>query len=165
MRFQNLILTALMSTLVVCIDQISKFIIVEIIMQPPHLVRVFPFLNFDLSYNTEMSFGLFASQFQSSPMLLIVITSTIAISVLMWGGFFSLSRTEAMSAGLVAGGAIGNIIDRSMRGLVTDFLDLHIAGLSWPTFNLADTAIVMGAIVLVSAQFKSLSVQEQKTND
>ena len=165
MRFQNLFLTALLSALVVCIDQVSKFIIVEIIMQPPQLIRVFPILNFDLSYNTGMSFGLFASQFQSSPMLLIAFTSTIAIVVLIWGGFFSLSRTEAMSAGLIAGGAIGNIIDRSMRGSVTDFLDLHIAGLSWPTFNLADTAIVMGAIVLVSAQFKSLSVQEQKTND
>lgn len=165
MSFRNLYLLILLAMLVICIDQFTKFIVVEIIMQPPHIVYVLPFLNFNLHYNTGLSFGLFESQFQSSPRTLVLFTAAITAVVIFWGGLRSRSKTEAVSAGLIAGGAAGNIIDRSLRGAVTDFLDLHIANLFWPTFNLADFAIVGGALILVGASIKSDSRHEEKAND
>jgi signal peptidase II len=64
-------------------------------------------------------------------------------------------RLEAAGLGLMAGGASGNIFDRMERGKVTDFIDFHLAEWHWPAFNLADVAIVVGALILVSGSFLS----------
>ena len=56
----------------------------------------------------------------------------------------------AVGLGLVIGGALGNVVDRIRYGAVVDFLDFHIAGYHWPAFNLADTAICIGAAVLLA---------------
>lgn len=164
MSWRNLYLTLFMLVSVICIDQISKLIIVEIIMHPPRVIAVLPNLNFVLSHNTGVSFGLFASQFQSSQILLIALTSIISVFVFIWGGIFNRTTAEALCAGLISGGAVGNIIDRSLRGAVTDFIDIQIAGLSWPAFNLADMAIVLSAIFLVLTSARSRIEQEHKND-
>lgn len=74
----------------------------------------------------------------------------LAASVwLAWMLFRPLRRLEALSYSLILGGALGNGFDRAVRGQVIDYLDFHLRGWHWPAFNLADMAIVGGAISLV----------------
>ena len=64
-------------------------------------------------------------------------------------------KLEAISLSLILGGAIGNVIDRISYGYVIDFIDLYIGHNHWPVFNIADSAICIGAILLVADSFKS----------
>ena len=74
----------------------------------------------------------------------------LAASVwLAWMLFRPLRRLEALSYSLILGGALGNGFDRAVRGQVIDYLDFHLRGWHWPAFNIADMAIVGGAIALV----------------
>ena len=59
------------------------------------------------------------------------------------------NRREACGFSLVLGGAVGNVVDRAMRGAVVDYLDLHAGSWHWPAFNLADSAIVLGVLLLL----------------
>ncbi len=67
--------------------------------------------------------------------------------LLLWAARLS-DRVLATAAGTIAGGAVGNVVDRLRQGAVTDFLDLHALGWHWPTFNLADVLIVGGAAAI-----------------
>jgi signal peptidase II len=93
--------------------------------------------------------------------LLTVFTSCIALGLLVW-----LARTRekpvALTLGLVIGGALGNIIDRLRMGGVTDFLDFHVGQYHWPAFNLADSAVCMGVVILVLMSIVSPSNEKEK---
>lgn len=108
-------------------------------------VEVLPFLNLTLGYNRGVAFGLLNDA--GGPVVLLV---TAAIS-LVFGVWFGREPRPLTRLGLafVLGGALGNFFDRLSRGEVTDLLDLHLLGQHWPAFNLADTAITCGAVLLV----------------
>lgn len=94
--------------------------------------------------------------------------SGLAFAVITWLGtgiLFndSLTKTLRIAFALIAGGAAGNLYDRIVRGAVIDWIDLHWAGWHWPAFNLADCAIVAGAITLVAAQVTSPSQPNDAT--
>lgn len=94
--------------------------------------------------------------------------SALAFAVISWLGFGilfndSLTKTLRMAFALIAGGAAGNLYDRIVRGAVIDWIDLHWAGWHWPAFNLADCAIVAGAIVMVAAQVSNPLKQDSAT--
>ena len=74
---------------------------------------------------------------------------------LVWMLLRPLRTLEAMSYSLILGGALGNGFDRAVRGQVIDYLDFHIRGWHWPAFNIADMAIVGGAIALVALSLVS----------
>lgn len=85
----------------------------------------------------------------------------IAASVwLVWLLSRPLQKLEALSYSLILGGAVGNAVDRALRGQVIDYLDFHLRGWHWPAFNIADMAIVGGAIALV---VQSLTGAEKST--
>lgn len=74
----------------------------------------------------------------------------LAVSVwLVWLLAKPLRRLEAMAYSLILGGAMGNAFDRAVRGQVIDYLDFHLRGWHWPAFNVADIAIVSGAVAMV----------------
>ena len=135
------------------IDQLSKTVLVEIVMQPPRVIYVTSFLNITLRYNDGISFGLFAEMFRQRPNVLIALPSGIAILLLLWM-LRSDRRIESAALGLITGGATGNIFDRIERGSLTDFIDFHVASWHWPAFNMADAAIVTGAMLLLIASFQ-----------
>lgn len=130
------------------IDQLTKTVIVEIVMQPPRVIYVTSFLNITLAYNEGISFGLFADTFKERPALLIWLALALVLLLLFWMFFTDRIATTA-ALGLMAGGALGNVVDRIQRGKVTDFIDFHAGSWHWPAFNLADVAIVGGAMLMI----------------
>lgn len=133
------------------IDQASKVWALATLW-PPYSegIALLPVLNLQLGFNTGVTFGMFRDTGAEAVWLLILITVAIAAFLLGWLWRTRL-RHEAAGLGLVVGGALGNLLDRVRLGAVVDFIDAHYAGWHWPTFNLADVAIVCGAILLITA--------------
>lgn len=138
-----------LAAIVVIADQLSKIWIVEVVMMPPRTIPVASFFNLVLAWNRGISFGLFNRTGAETAWVLPVVVAAVIVLLVVW-----LLRTpKAMigsSVGLVLGGAIGNLIDRLRIGAVIDFLDFHLLGYHWPAFNLADSAITVGALMLVA---------------
>ena len=108
------------------------------------------------SRNTGMAFGLFGgSDAQWFPILLQVVSGGVVL-LLAWLLFAGRVETRLSGAGLalLAGGAAGNLLDRLIHGAVTDFVELHAGSFYWPAFNLADSAITIGAALLVIELFR-----------
>lgn len=129
-------------------DQVSKLYFLDLMQQNPAGIVVTPFFNLVMVWNTGVSFGLFQedSTFRSWTLI------AVALGVLVWLGLWlwrTRTRMAAISLGLIIGGAIGNVIDRLRFGAVFDFLDFHAFGQHWPAFNVADSAIVVGVVLLV----------------
>jgi signal peptidase II len=126
-------------------DQVSKQIALEAFANPTRVVEVLSFFNLRLGFNSGISFGLFATD---SPYILITLTAVV-IAILAWWAFRAQSVSEASALGFIVGGALGNLVDRIRHGAVVDFLDVFYNDWHWPTFNVADIAIVTGTLVLV----------------
>lgn len=110
------------------------------------IIDVLPFFKLVEVWNRGMSFGLF-SRFDAK-WLLIALAAAISIGVIWWLKDANGWR-QGLALGLVLGGAIGNVVDRLRFGAVYDFLYFHIRDWYWPAFNLADSAITVGVVLLV----------------
>ncbi|MEI7580645.1 MAG: signal peptidase II [bacterium] len=111
---------------------------------------VFPGLKLTLMFNTGISFSLFSSpQGVIAWELTAVIAVVVALLIVAWR-YYAVTRTADIAFGLIIGGAVGNFVDRVCIGGVIDFIELYCGRWSWPTFNGADVAIVIGFILLVS---------------
>ena len=135
--------------IVVFLDQLTKWLIREIVLGTGRDIEVTGFFNIVEVWNRGVSFGLFASDSPWTPYLLSALAIAISIVLIVW-----LRKAEttflALALGFVIGGAIGNVFDRFIWGRVYDFLDFHAAGYHWPAFNVADAAISVGvALVLL----------------
>lgn len=130
------------------LDQATKWLIIHVVMAPPRVVELTPFLNLVLGRNTGVVFGIFSDRGDLGRWFLVALAITIVGALLAWLSR-AADRATGAALGLVIGGALGNVADRLRLGGVTDFIDLHAAGRHWPTFNLADTAIVVGLVLLV----------------
>lgn len=116
-------------------------------------IEITSFLNFVMVWNEGISFGLFDNpdDFESGQnMSIVFIGLALVVSILMivWLAL-ARGRMLAWALSLIVGGAIGNVIDRVRFGAVADFVDVHVSGMHWPAFNLADSAIAIGALLLV----------------
>ena len=134
--------------LVLVLDQISKWWIVEVVMQPPEIIRVFPFFNLVMGWNRGVSFGMFNDESGFGRWFFTILALVIVAALTVWLRR-SPDRFTAVALGLVIGGALGNVVDRIRYGAVADFLDVHAFGFHWPAFNVADSAITVGAVMLV----------------
>lgn len=108
-----------------------------------------PYLNFRMAWNYGMNFGLFA---QDSPMtrwILITVAVVIIGFVSIWIRYERPRKIVMLAAGLLIGGALGNVIDRAIHGAVVDFLNMSCCGINNPyAFNIADVEIFIGAVGL-----------------
>jgi signal peptidase II len=111
-----------------------------------------PFVNLIVVWNRGISYGLFQQNSELGRWGLIAISILAAIGLSLW-----IRRTSAkllaVSLGLIAGGAIGNVIDRLAYGAVFDFIQIHVGSWSWYVFNVADAAIVAGVVGLLYDSF------------
>ena len=133
---------------VVAVDQLTKWWIVFTVMRPPRVIEVTPFLNLVLGWNFGISFGMLNSIPALNNWLLPLVTVAITGGMVFWL-FRENRRWTVIGLGLIIGGALGNLVDRLRFGAVADFLDVHAFGYQWPAFNGADSAITVGAIVVI----------------
>ena len=131
------------------LDLLTKTVIEHRLDGPGHSIPVFgDWLHLRLVYNPGAAFGLHLGEHSRWIFLVIAIAAVILLTGLAWKGR-TADRLRLLSLGLVAGGAAGNLIDRIRSPLgVIDFLDLGIGGYRWPTFNVADIGVTLGAIAL-----------------
>lgn|SRR5690606_12975036 len=136
-----------LAALTLVLDQATKWLVLFWVMDPPRTIPVLPFLDLVIVWNRGVSFGMFGGG-TVPPWAFAVLSGIISIALLVW-----LRRAESlwtqMAIGLVIGGAIGNVVDRILFGAVFDFIDVHVAGWHWPAFNLADSAITLGVVLLL----------------
>jgi signal peptidase II len=148
-NFSRLIYAAI-AVLILAADQLTKKMVQASI--PPHaVIPVVPhFFNLTHTQNSGAAFGLFSGS--SSPWkttLLILVSGALLVTVI---GIVWRSRMQweaAVGLSLILGGASSNLLDRISRGQVVDFLDFYFRSYHWFTFNLADSAIVVGAAFLI----------------
>ena len=134
--------------IIIFLDQVSKWWVVNYIMQPIKILSITPFFNIVLTWNSGISFGIFSNQGGFS----VIILSTLAILIVFFLAVWLVkAENRKLIIGLIfiIGGAIGNIIDRVYHGAVIDFLDFHINNYHWPAFNLADSCIFIGAALII----------------
>ena len=134
------------------LDQASKLYLVFVLDLANHPLRLGPFLDFVLTRNTGISYGLFQTEGPLGQWLLLGFKAIAVVLLWIWLTR-SRSRLTALSLGLIIGGAIGNAIDRLAYGWVADFVFFHVSGANWRfnwyVFNLADVAIFAGVIGLL----------------
>ncbi len=137
--------------LVIVLDQLSKWIVLNHI-QFGETIYVAPFWNWVLTFNPGAAFSFLADQ----PGWQRWFFGALALGVSGWIAFELKKHPEqtllSLALTLVMGGALGNVIDRVRFGAVVDFIQWHAAGYYWPAFNVADSAITLGAVLLVVAQ-------------
>ena len=170
----RLVFSVGMILLVILCDQITKWMVTELIVRPanggqsidlvtwittlPSKVsyaqfEVLPFYNTVMVWNYGVSFGLFNNHSTENALLLVAISLVITLILLIWM-FGATNKYVSLGLALAIGGAFGNIIDRVRFGAVIDYIDIHAYGYHWPAFNVADSAIVVGiGIVIIQSLF------------
>ncbi|MFN3207645.1 MAG: signal peptidase II [Roseovarius sp.] len=140
---------AWVASIVFVLDQITKYWIVQLLdLKTRGLIEVLPpFLNLQMAWNTGINFGVFAG---ANRWIWITVALMIVGAVLWWVRSDPQGRWQKISAGLLVGGAFGNVIDRLVYGAVADFINMSCCGFTNPTsFNVADIAVFIGAFGMV----------------
>lgn len=149
--------------IVLSLDWMTKTWVEQILIPFQPVPLAGQFFRLTLGYNTGVAFGMFANGGVGP----LVVTGLIIVGLVIWlvstlrSG--ELPHTVAAPIGLILGGAIANFADRLPDGRVTDFLDVGFGPTRFPTFNLADTFIVLGAVFLLWLSLPVKKVMEDKT--
>ncbi|MDX2083486.1 MAG: signal peptidase II [Rickettsiales bacterium] len=128
---------------------LEKIALEESVKNPE--IIIFDFFSIVLVWNRGVSFGMF-NQLQSAALILSILQFVIMTAVFYWL-YYNQKLHITFALGLIAGGALGNLCDRIKNGAVADFLDFHIASYHWPAFNLADSAVFIGVVILLCDDF------------
>ena len=122
-----------------------------------------PIFNFTYTRNEGISLGLLNAQTDVGRWLLVALTSAIAVGVAFWMGR-EKHRIDQAALGMVLGGALGNILDRTLHGYVVDFLDLHFGEFRpFLVFNVGDAAISIAVVILLLRAFLTRKEQPKET--
>jgi len=141
--------------IVFALDQLTKWIVtgpmgMTVIGDEHYFLPIF---SFTLTHNEGISLGLLNATNPVGRWMLVALTSAIAVAVAVWIGR-ERNNADKIALGMVLGGALGNILDRTLHGYVTDFLDLHFgAWRPFLVFNVGDAAISIGVVILLLRAF------------
>ena len=139
----------LISLLVTLLDQLSKSWVVQHFIEH-EVVEVWPVFNLTLAYNAGAAFSFLAGAGGWQQYLFVGLALIVSLVLVVWLARLDASRRlEAWGLSLILGGAVGNLIDRLMLGKVVDFLQWHWGAHYFPSFNLADSAITLGVVLLL----------------
>jgi len=135
-------------------DQIVKHVALEL-LRPGEVWRITGFFNVVLVFNRGAAFSFLADAagWQRELLAAIAVIASVVIVALIVRSPFE--RLFCAGLALILGGALGNLWDRIALGYVVDFLDFHAFGWHWPAFNLADSAISIGAVLLIADGFRA----------
>lgn len=132
------------------LDQATKVIVQKSLHLHDRVAVIPGFFTISHETNTGAAFSLFANSHRYTPIALAVFSFIVigVVAVLLWKNARHFTRT-GLALALILGGATGNLIDRAMYGHVVDFLAFSLRGYYWPDFNVADSCIVCGSILLI----------------
>lgn len=143
------------SLLVIALDQLTK-ILADQLLSYAQPVAVIPMFNFTLLYNKGAAFSFLASAGGWQRWFFLVLTLLVSAFIFNWLRKLKPHQLLHMIAlALILGGALGNLIDRSIYGHVIDFIDVYYQQYHWPAFNIADSAIFIGAVLLIYDTLKN----------
>lgn len=140
------------SVLVVILDQITKLVILSQ-MSFGQAIPVTSFFQLVLVFNPGAAFSFLANQGGWQRWFFIVLAVIICGWLLVMLRQHQQERALPLAFALIIGGAVGNVIDRIIYGAVVDFLYFHIGRFGWPAFNVADSAITVGVVLMLVSQF------------
>lgn len=146
----------IIAAIIFALDQITKLTILfgldfikSLSGLPVEPIEILPVFNVVMVWNPGISYGLFQAESEFQRWLLVAFSVGVVALLIWWlRGIRDLRLAQAI--GLIVGGAVGNVIDRIAYGKVADFFHLHAFGYSWYVFNVADTAIVFGVILMAA---------------
>ena len=142
----------LIAILVIVLDRMSKWLVAGSINLHDSISVLPGFFRLTHVQNSGAAFGLFAessSEWKVGILILFSILALAVVSALLWKNSHSMTTT-GVGLALILGGAVGNLWDRLLSGHVVDFFDFYLGSYHWPAFNVADSAIVIGALLLVA---------------
>ena len=158
-------LAGLISGAILVLDQVTKFL-VENTMTMHQSIDILPNVA-SLTYlrNTGAAFGFLAGARSSLRVIFFALISSVAIGCIVYliRGLRPRQKILLLSLSLILGGAMGNLIDRLRLGEVIDFIDLHWYDVHWPAFNVADSAISIGVVLLFIQMLRKGSFEDSKS--
>lgn len=132
----------------VALDQASKFAALHYLASGP--VEVLPFFNLALAFNTGAAFSFLRDAGGWQNLFFAGIAAVVSVAIVFMIRRLGAKDIQvAVALWLILGGALGNLLDRLYHGHVVDFLDVYYQAWHWPTFNVADSAIFIGALLLI----------------
>jgi signal peptidase II len=143
-----------LSLFVIAFDQATKFLVTRF-LELYERVEVLPVLDFTLLQNTGAAFSILADASGWQRGFFVVLGIVVSIALIVW--LWRLPRGEKflpLALALIVGGALGNVIDRIAHGYVIDFIHAHWGGSYFPAFNIADSAITIGAALMILDAFR-----------
>lgn len=156
--------SVLIGLAVFAVDRVSKYL-VEARVTAFDVKPVIPgFFDIVKSRNAGVAFGILSessSTLRTGVLIGFSLAALAAIGTMLWR-ITRLDRPTAIGLSLIFGGALGNVLDRVLQGSVTDFLDFHVADYHWYTFNLADTAISSGAVLILLSMLRASAAGSRK---
>jgi len=147
----------LIGGIVVFSDQLTKILVVKLLPLYSSVAIIPGFFNLVHVRNTGAAFSFLAGSYSSGRQIFFVAVSLIGIGVILYvyRGLKQEDKWAKIALALIFGGAVGNLIDRLRLGEVIDFLDVYVGKYHWPAFNVADSAITVGAVILLLFLLKS----------
>lgn len=139
---KRLFYVSIIALLIIMIDQITKHLVLKY-MNPFESIEILPVLHLIVVSNKGGAFGMF----KGIGSTLFIGVSIVAIIFVIW--LLTRIKESYVGLSLIMGGAIGNLIDRLHYGWVVDFIDFSIGKFHWPAFNVADSALTIGVIVVL----------------
>jgi signal peptidase II len=130
---------------VILLDRLTKLFFSSLLQLNESLALIKGFLHFTLVHNTGIAFGLFKDCGMVFIVIPLILTGLLIYNIYYYRHSEYLSRTYIIAFSLILGGAIGNLYDRIFLGYVIDFIDFRV----WPVFNIADSAITIGAAFIL----------------
>jgi len=137
------------SLVVVVLDQLTKWM-ASSQLEMFNSVPVMPLFNLTLMHNTGAAFSFLSDAGGWQRWFFTVLAVGVSVLIVVWlRRLPPADKSTAAALALILGGAVGNVIDRVRFGYVVDFLDVYVGTAHWPAFNIADSAITVGAVILV----------------
>lgn len=146
-----MVTTIIISIILLCIDQISKLLVVNLLTKTDSITIIKNFFYLTYINNDGAAFSILVGK-RIFLILIAVLVIVMLISYIKKNNI--QNKLELVSISLIIGGSLGNLMDRVVRGYVIDFLDFKIFNYNFPIFNLADTFIVIGVILLLLKEIR-----------
>ena len=155
-----MILGLVIAASVLVFDQLTKFVMLNYVLNERPGIELTSFFNLVYAWNTGVSFSMFNDS-GATGTLLLCLPAALIVAALLWWLYREKVRAVQIGLGMIIGGALGYLVDRVRLGAVFDFLDFHLGVRHWPAFNVADSFICIGAAVII---LHGLFYPEKKEN-